>query len=67
MLIIHVWLGPRGTWLATCPVLQSGTTGPTRDEAVAELRKNLHRELMETFGAHLVKVVDGPPEQEELA
>jgi hypothetical protein len=60
---VHVWqVG--SAWLASCPSLESGGRGKTRDAALRELRTEIRDELEMVFNADL-EVVEGPPPMED--
>ena len=56
---LHVWRG-RDVWLARCPALGFGSTGPTRHEALRQIRAEVDRDAEMIFGAG-IEVVEGPP------
>jgi hypothetical protein len=60
---VYCWQAGRA-WLATCPTLQSGGRGETRDAALRELRSEIRAEL-ETVFAEGIQVINSPPPLEE--
>jgi hypothetical protein len=47
-------------WLATCPSLESGGRGDTRDEALRRLHSEISEELRMVFNEG-IQIIDSPP------